>query len=127
MKRIVNYSRRACCLCVIALLLLLVYGSVTVPDAMVQIDDETAPRSIYTVTSMTVRSGGSRTQTRTYDAQVKLFRVLPVKRTVLTLRRDRRFNRKCADCVRRGLTRQGGGAAERGRDPEAGRHALARP
>ena len=85
MNRIVNYSKRGFCLCVLALLILLVYGSVTVPDAMVQIDDETAPRSIYTVTSMTVRSGGSRMQTRTYDAQVKLFRVLPVKHTVLTL------------------------------------------
>ena len=85
MNRIVNYSKRGFCLCVLALLLLLVYGSFTVPDAMVQIDDETAPRSIYTVTSMTVRSGGSRTGTRTYDAQVKLFRMLPVKRTVLTL------------------------------------------
>ena len=65
MNRIVNYSKRGFCLCVLALLLLLVYGSFTVPDAMVQIDDETAPRSIYTVTSMTVRSGGSRMQTRT--------------------------------------------------------------
>ncbi len=85
MQKMIHYSKRVCCLAVLALLLLLVYGSLTVPDAVVRVRDEPAPRSIYTLTTLTAQSGAGRSPDRTYEAQVRLFRVLPVKRATLTL------------------------------------------
>ncbi len=85
MQKMIVQTKRACCLLVLLLLLLLVYGSLTVPDAIVRIEDENAPRSIYTLTALTAQSDSERPSIRTYDAQVSLFRVLPVKRTKLTV------------------------------------------
>ena len=85
MQRILNQTKRVFCLSVLLLLALLVYGSVTVPDAIVRIEDEAAPRSIYTLTALTMQSEQEAPAVRTYDAQVRLLSVLPVKRTRLTV------------------------------------------
>ena len=85
MKKWLHYGKCAVCLTVTALLLLLIYGFVTVPDAVSRTQSETAPRSIYTLTPMTVRSTDSSSANTEYDALVKLFSSIPVKHTRLTV------------------------------------------
>lgn len=85
MQKLVTMAKRVCCLFVLLLLVLMVYGSFTVPDSIIRVQSEAAPRSIYTVTNMTVRSDSEMKMVRTYDAQVKLFRAIPIKQTLLTV------------------------------------------
>ena len=85
MRKWFNLAKRALCLSVTVLLLLLVYGSVTVPDKVLRVEQEPNRRSIYTLTPMTV-AAADRLPTQTeYNAMVKLFRVFPVKRAKLTV------------------------------------------
>ena len=73
------------CLSVTALLCLLVYGFLTVPESFTQSETETRPRSIYTLTPMTVKETGGGETTQEYNALIKLFRTIPVKRARLTV------------------------------------------
>ena len=85
MKKWFNLAKRALCLLITALLLLLVYGSVTVPDNVFRVEEEPYRRSIYTLTPMTVAAADRQPAQTEYNAMVKLFRVLPVKRAKLTV------------------------------------------
>ena len=85
MKKWLHYGKCAVCLAVTALLVLLIYGFVTVPDTVSRTQSEPAPRSIYTLTPMTVRSTESGSANTEYDALVKLFSSIPVKHTRLKI------------------------------------------
>ena len=85
MKKWLHYGKCAVCLAVTALLVLLIYGFVTVPDTVSRTQSEPAPRSIYTLTPMTVRSTESGSTNTEYDALVKLFSSIPVKHTRLKI------------------------------------------
>lgn len=85
MKKWLHYGKCAVCLTVTVLLLLLVYGFVTVPDAMTRAQTDTPARSIYTLTPMTVRFAADDRSKTEYDALVKLFASIPVKHTRLTV------------------------------------------
>lgn len=85
MKKWLHYGKCAVCLAVTVLLLLLVYGFVTVPDAMTRAQTDTPARSIYTLTPMTVRFAADDRSKTEYDALVKLFASIPVKHTRLTV------------------------------------------
>ena len=84
-KKWLHYGKCAVCLAVTALLVLLIYGFVTVPDTVSRTQSEPAPRSIYTLTPMTVRSTESGSANTEYDALVKLFSSIPVKHTRLKI------------------------------------------
>ena len=85
MKKWLHYGKCAVCLTVTVLLLLLVYGFLTVPDAVSRTQSDPVARSIYTLTPMTVRSKTNGSANTEYDALVRLFSSIPVKHTKLTV------------------------------------------
>ena len=84
MQKIMKRINFCVCISVSVLLMLLVYGFLTVPDQVTRIENEAQTRSIYTLTPMTVQQTGTE-ETAEYNALVKLFRTIPVKRAKLTV------------------------------------------
>jgi len=74
---------------VTVLLLLLVYGFLTVPDTISRTQSDPIARSIYTLTPVTAQQPSADRQGTAYDALVKLFSSIPVKRTRLQLSEQR--------------------------------------
>ncbi len=85
MQTMINRTKRLLCLSLSVLLLLLVYGHLTVPDAITRLENEEAPRSIYTLTRMTAQGDKPDGTQQIYDAEVSLFRAIPVKHARLTV------------------------------------------
>ena len=85
MQTAIRRAGACVCLSVTALLCLLVYGFFAMPDSFTQIENETPARSIYTLTPLKVQQTGAAEPSGEYNALVKLFRAIPVKRARLTV------------------------------------------
>ena len=85
MQKMLKRINGCVCLSLAVLLCLLVYGFLTVPENYTQSETEGQTRSIYTLTPMTVQETGGGETAQEYNAFVKLFRTIPVKRARLTV------------------------------------------
>lgn len=85
MQKVLKRINGCVCLSLAVLLCLLVYGFLTVPENYTQSETEGQARSIYTLTPMTVQETGGGETVQEYNALVKLFRTIPVKRARLTV------------------------------------------
>ncbi len=85
MQKTIRRLSACVCLSVAVLLSLVVYGFVTMPDSYTRLETEPAPRSLFTLTPVTVRQTGAIEPGGDYNALVKLFRAIPVKRAKLTV------------------------------------------